>query len=216
MNVTFSLVGEGTSDLNLVAPIESLLLRYGAESVEARPVDLSTVPDRVGHKVVEKVKWVVENDTNVDIIFVHRDADNAGYDKRYGEISDAFRDFASDFNWVPVIPVRTIEAWILVEEYEIRRVADNPNGRIDLDVPSVKDVESIKNPKEKLFDLLRQASEVSGRRLKKLNRSLGRCRSRLIDQLDVEGPVKELESWKTFEAYTKKACSKILDPRSWM
>jgi len=55
------------------------------------------------------------------VVFVHRDADNAGVDDRLKEIRDAATqastdakdDAITDVPVIPVIPVKETEAWIL-------------------------------------------------------------------------------------------------------
>jgi hypothetical protein len=55
---------------------------------------------------------------------------------------------------VPVIPIRMTEAWLLLDEAEIRRVAGSPNGKVSLGLPKAKDVESIPDPKAQLAQTL--------------------------------------------------------------
>jgi hypothetical protein len=59
------------------------------------------------------------------------------------------------------------EAWLLIDQAAIRRAAGNPNGTADLVLPAVGLIESITNPKGLLYELLKAASELRGRRLKK-------------------------------------------------
>jgi hypothetical protein len=40
-----------------------------------------------------------------------------------------------DMPVVCVVPVRMMEAWLLIDEMAIRRVAGNPNGRIPIELP---------------------------------------------------------------------------------
>ncbi len=65
---------------------------------------------------------------------------------------------------VPVIPVRMTEAWLLIDEPAIRRAAGNPNGRNPLDLPALKDLEALPDPKEVLHDALAAASGLNVRR----------------------------------------------------
>jgi hypothetical protein len=48
-----------------------------------------------------------------DVLFVHRDAERDGYDARLAELEAALLDAA--IVYVPVIPVRMTEAWLLGE-----------------------------------------------------------------------------------------------------
>ena len=99
---------------------------------------------------------------------------------------------------VPVVPVRMTEAWLLVDEPAIRRVAGNPNGRCALDLPQVSKVETIADPKKLLKQVLATASELSGRRLKRFNDRFPENRRQLLQRLDTDGPVTQLPSWQAF------------------
>ena len=65
---------------------------------------------------------------------------------------------------VCVVPVRMQEAWLLLDEPAIRYAAGNPNGRVGLQLPSVRKLEQLPDPKAILYHLLRTASELRGRR----------------------------------------------------
>lgn len=65
-----------------------------------------------------------------------------------------------------------------------------------MDIPRPADVESLANSKEQLWDLLRPASELSGRRLDKFNKTLKRRRRILLGRLDAEGSVREVPAWQ--------------------
>jgi hypothetical protein len=58
------------------------------------------------------------------------------------------------------------EAWFLFDEAAIREAAGNPNGAQQLEMPSLQVIEKIPDPKEILLGLLKDASGLSGRRLK--------------------------------------------------
>jgi hypothetical protein len=68
---------------------------------------------------------------------------------------------------VCVIPVRMTEAWLMFDETAIRRASGNPNGNVPLDLPPLKNLESLADPKEVLHKALCKASQRHGRRLKK-------------------------------------------------
>ncbi len=65
-----------------------------------------------------------------------------------------------------IIPIRMTEAYLLISEDTIRNAAENKHGTIPLKIPGLSLLECLPNPKEVLNDLLRAASEKSGRRLK--------------------------------------------------
>jgi hypothetical protein len=59
------------------------------------------------------------------------------------------------------------EAWLLIDQSAIRRAAGNPNGKKAIALPNLNEIESISSPKQRLLELLKDASELRGRRLKK-------------------------------------------------
>ena len=67
---------------------------------------------------------------------------------------------------VCVVPVRMQEAWLLFNEAAIKEAAANPNSSQKLGLPSIKNLEALPDPKSILYSLLREASGLSGRRLK--------------------------------------------------
>lgn len=70
---------------------------------------------------------------------------------------------------ISVVPVRMTEAWLLIDESAIRTASGNPNSDEILDMPDLKKLESERNPKKTLHDLIKKASKLKGRNLDKLN-----------------------------------------------
>jgi hypothetical protein len=56
------------------------------------------------------------------------------------------------------------EAWFLTDLAAIRLASGNPSGDQELELPRVRDLETLTDPKESLFELLRTASGLRGRR----------------------------------------------------
>ncbi|WP_327038493.1 hypothetical protein [Micromonospora maris] len=187
-------VPEGTSDGPLAAHIERLFFHKGC------PVNLAT-PDfsrlsGVGRDVASRVRAGLELVGDpVDVIVVHRDADNAGEHARRLEIESAVRSLGVSTELVPVIPVRMTEAWLLLDEAAIRHVAGNPRGRARLNLPRPHEVESRADPKSILRSCLLAASEESGRRRDTVAGRFNEHRRQLLERLDPTGPVLRLDSW---------------------
>jgi hypothetical protein len=106
---------------------------------------------------------------------------------------------------IAVVPVRALEAWLLLDEAAIRRVAENPRGRMKLDLPKGSTVERISDPKKLLQQTLATASGVSGRRLATFRSRFPRHRQKLLEALDRNGLVSELPSWRAFMTDLKAA-----------
>ncbi len=115
----------------------------------------------------ERIQRVVR-DYPCDLLLVHRDADRTDRGTRERDIRDAAA--SAGVLRTPVvclIPVRETEAWLLLEERAIRQAAGHPNGRRDLSLPPLNEIEATNQPKERLKKALVEAAELSGRRLKK-------------------------------------------------
>ena len=148
-----------------------------------------------GSVLERKIHAILSNESEIDLLFVHRDSDAAGYEDRSREIAEALRNLEFETGYVPVIPVRTTEAWILLDEDAIRRVAGNPRGRQPLNLPRPARVERDVDPKRTLENALVTASGHSGQRLRKFRSRFGQHRRILLEQLPVGGALDEVRAW---------------------
>lgn len=137
-----------------------------------------------------------------DIVFLHRDADRDGRAARVAEIAAAVAEVMPDSAHVPVVPIRMTEAWLLLDEQQIREVAGNPNGKVGLNLPSSRNVERIADPKAHLQEALVTAAELTGRRRKSFQNAFPYNRRLLLERLDPDGPVSAVPSWRQFVADT--------------
>lgn len=188
-------VGEGTSDQPLGHIVARLFRRCGVDVDVAVPdfERLATPPVGVGPKMAAALHLT---STPIDLFVVHRDADTAGADARCSEIDDAMASFAPGHPHLPVVPVRMTEAWLLLDEAAIRRVAGRPTGRAALELPNRNEVERRADPKELLAAALLAAGEHRGRDRDRAKRRFGENRRRLLENLDIDGPVTGLASWQ--------------------
>lgn len=165
-SIRYVLLSDGSSDRMLMPVLDWLLHshcpRYALESQWADLGRLrqppKTLPDRI-RIAVELYE--------PDLLFIHRDAEKHSFESRHREIRAALEGLTTP-PAVFVIPVRMQEAWLLFDEGAIRRAAGNPNGRMQLQLPSIMTVEGLPNPKELLFSMIRDASGRTSTRLKKL------------------------------------------------
>lgn len=195
----FLFVCEGSSDLPLADHIQRLLIRCGQPDPDGETWHR-------GARVADRIRQGLQAAGETDLLFVHRDADNAGADARYREIEAAVRDAAQDETaWAGVVPVRMTEAWLLLDEAAIRNVVGKPDGRAPLDLPAPERAERVADPKERLRDALLAASESRGRRRRKFHRELPRLRRRLLQDLPIDGALERLESWVRFRDDTVRA-----------
>lgn len=97
-----------------------------------------------------------------DVLFVHRDAEGIPSGERREEIAQSL--LGVNARHVPVVPVRMTEAWLLADEMAIRLAAGNPNGRGELNLPSIRNLENLADPKKVLHAALTAASGLNARR----------------------------------------------------
>ncbi len=183
----YTLLADGSSDRALL-PILTWLLRQscGAIPIEAEFADLRRLP-YPPKKLSERIHWSVEL-YPCDLLFVHRDAESAPIEVREAEIRKALKESSVEgsVRVVCVVPVRMQEAWLLIDEAALRRAAGNPNGTQPLAMPDVQRLEELTDPKQLIRDLLRQASELQGRRLERFNwRSSAHRVAEIIDDFSI-------------------------------
>jgi hypothetical protein len=89
------------------------------------------------------------------------------------------------------------EAWLLFTEDAIRLAAGNPYSRCQLDLPTTREAERLADPKHVLFEKLREASELTGRRLRKFDRN--RARAQVAEYIDDFSPLRSFAAFLAFE-----------------
>lgn len=190
-------IGEGSSDNGLVPHIESIAVRKGLDvSVTVPDFGLLRLP--TGHSVPDKLRAARALGGSYDLAVVQRDADRGPDQDRRDEIEKAVNTEWPGLRHVAVVPVRMLEAWLLLDEVCLRQVAENPRGRIGLELPKGAAAENIADPKQLLKDSLARASEYKGRRLAQFQKRFSQHRLRMLELLDPEGPVTCLPSWRNF------------------
>ncbi len=212
IRIFFVFVGEGTTDAALVSHLEDLCVLCGAVEATGIAPDLGRLPQKVGREVSAQVKAAVALEPNANLIFAHRDADSVDSALRHQEINEAFEDLDVARLGVPVVPVQETEAWLLLDQEQIRRVADNPNGTSQLDLPVPRRVEEISDPKTLLAEILVKASELKGRRRERFKRSIPRRVKLLLERLDPEGNVRLLPAWQKLRSDVQAAIQSMETP----
>ncbi|OKI24763.1 DUF4276 family protein [Streptomyces sp. CB03911] len=197
MTLRVLFLGEGSSDEGLVPHIERIAAELDVPVAVSSPA-LDWISPPVGHSVADKLRAVRGLSDTYDLAVLQRDADRGPDQDRRDEIAAAVRTEWPGLAHMPVVPVRMLEAWLLLDEQAIRQVAGNPNGRMDLQLPRPSTVERIPDPKQQLKETLALASGAKGRRLAELQKRFPRNRHRLFELLDQEGPVSQVPSWHRF------------------
>ncbi len=199
MELNYTLLSDGSSDRALL-PILTWLLKeqrvmFGINPVWADLRRLPKPPKTLAERIVRAVDLYP-----CDLLFIHRDAEREGREKRVGEIEAALLKAQKQVevsSVICVVPVRMGEAWLLFNEKAIRRAAGNPNSQVPLDFPPLMRLEHLPDPKADLYNLIRLASGLRGRRLKKLN---ARERTvRVAEYIEDFSPLRALPAFKALE-----------------
>lgn len=167
----YTLLSDGTSDKALLPIIDWTIRKHHPDIIlQAQWADFSLLP-APPKELSERIKQAIDL-YPCDWLFIHRDGEKQPLKDRQQEIDKAWQLIAGSYTVrtvIGVIPVRMTEAWLLLNENAIRLAAGNPSGRQKLSLPGIKQLESLPDPKQTLQQLLRDASELSGRRLHKFN-----------------------------------------------
>jgi hypothetical protein len=189
VDVTFALIREGTSDDGLIPHLQTLLVRGGADAAvgASRPYK---------GPVAKRLEQLLAEESPVDIVFVHADADSRDGSPRRNQIAEAAQSVMPDGVCVPVVPVQELEAWLLVDEGQIRAVTGRPSGTNAVVLPPLVALERTASPKEILQQSLLEASGKNGRRLDKERAKFPQRRRTLLERLEVDGKVTSLPSFQ--------------------
>ena len=190
--MTYTLAADGASDRVLLPIITWSIKQYEVEPVVEQWADFGRIPRQPNTEQRLKTAFDLYP---CDVLFVHRDAEGQAPDLRRGEISDALR--GSNIRHIPVIPVRMTEAWLLADETAIRSAAGNPNGTEDLNLPDVRRLETLPDPKKVLRDALTRASGLNARRRSRL--SVGRRVQLIPNYIDDYSSLQVLSAFRLLQ-----------------
>lgn len=211
MTVRAVFIADGPSDLPLAMHLELLCAQQGVE-VQVTPIDPRSL--RASSRTVEgRLRFLLDQDVDPDLVFVHRDAESQDPAARATEVrAGAVAAGIDELRVVPVVPIRMTEAWLLIDESEIRRVAGRPAGTNNLGLPPVSAIESLADPKALLAQVLLDAGQPSGRRRRKqFERDFGSNRALLLERLDLAGPINELAAWRRLKEDVAEVLANLPD-----
>ncbi len=191
-----TLVTDGPFDRVLLRHVSWLLGRLLPETsvVQSQWADFRGL--RVAPKgLVEKIDRAVEL-FPCDLLVVHRDSESSSPEARFEEVRQALLAAGRQVAAIGVVPVRMTEAWLLFDEQAIRLAAGNPNGRNPLPVTTTH-WDQLPDPKQVLFEALRVASGLPGRRLKKF--PVSAAAHRVAECIDDFSPLLNLPAFARLE-----------------
>lgn len=213
MWIRFALIAEGGTEAALVRILENLCRRAGATDVVGLYANELLALHSTGKDLTVQIRTLIECQTEVNLLFVHRDADGVDDTQARQFIKTTLAGLTAP-RTVALVPVQETEAWLLTDADAIRRVAGNPNGRASLDLPKIKHIEGRSSPKELLRQVLVKAAKPGREQqsIRSNDKAFGRRRRLLLEQLDVEGPINELSAWTKLVRDIHEAVSALSHP----
>ena len=210
IEIRFTLIGDGRSDRALIPIVKWLLDDLFPEIPSSIAfADFRYVKAPPSKQNVKGQIEFAKEYYPYDILLYHRDGETTNIDivkVRKGEILSQVND-EDKSNTVCIIPVKMMETWLLINAEALKRAAGNRNYTENLSIPNVNQLENIKAPKQLLQELLKQASGLKGRRLKKFN--VHQSVHLLADNIIDYSPLRKLNSFLFFESELKQVLKKI-------
>ena len=207
----YTLLSDGPSDRALIPLLTWLLRAHGIKyAIQPSWADLGRVP-KPPKKLSERIRLSIDL-YPCDLLFIHRDAENEPHKVRVAEITEAISVALKSvpvLRAVCVVPVRMQEAWLLFDEAALRRAAGNPHGRTVLQLPANAQIEQLPDPKSILHELLREASELTGRRLKDF--PVRERAQRVAGLIDDFAWLRTLTAFKALEAEIEQ----VIEAKGW-
>lgn len=191
--LTYTVLTDGPSDRRLIPVINWTLGQHTTRAIVGTWADLYIArpkPISLSERIAAAVGYFPAM-----MLFVQRDSEARPADERLEQIREASVGLAVPI--VEVVTVRMQEAWFLFDEDAIRAASGNPRGTEALNMPPMASVEGLPDPKAALISLLRQASGLSGRHLRRFDHS--RAAYRVSELIDDYSPLRTLPAFAAYE-----------------
>lgn len=208
MKVRALLLADGPSDVPLGQHVARIARRHSCDIDVVAP-DLRRLDLSPGRRVASRLEAILRIDDSFDLVIVHRDSEGQDPTLRRAEVEAGVAAVRDNLATLPIVPVRMTEAWLLLDEQAIRRVAGRPTGREPLGLPAAVTAEAVPDPKALLRHALELASGASGRRLRRFKRDFPVQRRRLLEAVSHEGPVRQLSAWQALERDVADAVDRL-------
>ncbi|MGE3912224.1 MAG: hypothetical protein AB7K36_22880 [Chloroflexota bacterium] len=207
----FTLLGEGTSDDALLFIIQKVLElpEFGLlPAVDFYPIFVSPKDLDRDLDLSGRMRAAIEV-APCDLLFVHQDADRRDGDPRAAGIRARAggRDREEPIV-IPVVPVREMEAWLLLDESAICRAVGVRRPSEPLRLPQIHQVETISDPKQELERVLSRAIGGSARRR---GRASDVSTRRIAESLGNISQLRRLPAFQAFEADVRR----VIEEQGW-
>ncbi len=211
MQLTYTVVGDGTSESTLIPMLDWLIRKSGYDGeLQGQCCDFRLFKRTQGNLLAQRIEYGLRL-YPCDLLFVHRDAERASRQKRAQEITVALNISSAPIPSICVIPVRMTETWLLFNEAAIRRAAGNPNGRVALSLPNLTTLENLAKPKGILYALIKQATGLSNRRREYF--PVSSSAKRITEYIQDFSPLRSLSAFAALELDVRNTIHDI--PQGW-
>ena len=209
LDIRYTFLTDGSSDRALQPIIDwSLRQDHRVGSFVGQPADLSYLREQP-RGLSERIRRSV-TDYPCNLLIVHRDSETSPLQQRYDEVRQALEASCLGGlldSCVALIPVRMMEAWLLLSEQAVRQAVGKPTGRVVLDFPRVNRLESLPNPKQLLKELLTTAAEGTARQRRRLH--LSSLVHTVADRIEDFSPLERLSSYIFFKEQLNAAIAAL-------
>ena len=199
--LTFTLIGDGSSDKALINIIKWLLNdKYPKLSIVSQFADFRGYRNPPRRSDILAQIEFARIYFPFDMIIYHRDAEQTDrnfIDIRKREIFDSIIDNEMAGKIVSIVPIVMMESWLLFDEASIKKVAENKNYSNKIDLPALSQIEEIRDSKNRLHELLKTVSCKKKRSLKNFN--VKKAVHLVADNITDFSPLRNLYSFRCFE-----------------
>jgi len=206
----YTLLSDGSSNKALMSILTWLLQQHmPGIAIHGEWADLRRLP-KPPSRMAERIQSSLDL-YPCELLFIHRDAESASPGQRSLEIDRAVQRAKTTIHVPPivyVIPVRMLEAWLLFDLAAVRRAAGNPHGSEPVNLPSLRSLENMADPKAQLHRILCEASRLHGRRLKTFNHNS--AVHRIAEYIEDFSPLRALPAFQGLEDNLKETIA-LLD-----
>lgn len=211
ITIKYALVTDGSSDKTLMNIIKWLIDDlYPQVAFEGSFADFRKIKNPPPNGNVDaRIKKTIEY-FPCDVIFYHRDAETSNKDilttrkeEILGQISGEYANKV-----ICVVPIKMMENWLLIDKEAIKKGAGNRNYSNNFELPELKRLESIADPKNILHSLIKEVSCNKGRRLKNFN--VHQAVHIVSENIVNFKPLRNLSAFKYFEEETKRVMDLII------
>lgn len=158
--IVFGVYSEGRTDDRFLPVLLQRVLTRIASAESVRPLDILAplvLPRRSGD-FIDQMRMVEQENIGLPLIFVHRDADHRSTNRVLTRFWLPWLETCSNPDqWIPVIPVRMTESWMLADLAALQRTF-LVSGETLRAMEGVRASESLPDPKDVLRQIVRAGS----------------------------------------------------------